>query len=128
MRKAEQYDEEKGTNPLQEALTIGIGLKCREEHQGNSMYTYCYCTHTRGLSTFPWAWMSESLCSPYEADLPPLLPVSWDLQNPLKKNLNPSSPWEAGGLCCSACLQTHVSIISFLLSELTYRKGPGIWG
>ena len=34
---------------------------------------------------------------------------------------------ETSGLCCSGCLQTHLSMTSsFLLSELTYGKGLGI--
>lgn len=75
-----------------------------------------------GASHFPCTWVSNSFGSPYEADLPPLLPVRWDLQNPLKKN--PSSPCRVGSW---GILPLWMPIISsFPLSELTYRKGLGI--
>lgn len=85
-----EYNQEK-RKTIEEPLTIVIWLKCRDGHHDDHMITFYI--HW-GASNFACIWVSNSFCSPYEAELPLLLPVSWDLQNPLKKN--PSSSYRVG--------------------------------
>lgn len=115
----------KGKKSIEEALTTVIGLKCRDDHQGDSMI-YCIRTlRSLNLSMGMGIW---NLVFPLWGWPPTTAPSKLGSVKLTEEESKFLGSWKLRGLCCSGCLQTHLSTTSFLLSELTYSKGFGILG
>lgn len=115
-----------GEKCIEEALTTVIGFKSRDDHQGVTMI-YCICTlRSLNLSMGMGIWILEF---PLWGWPPATAPCKQGSAKPTEEESKFSlGSWKLGVSAALDVCKLLSIISSFLLSELTYKKGFGILG